>query len=418
MANCVVCGSELLEDIVEIGKQYPSAIFCKSNDPFRERLKASSLNITKCSNRACNLIQLSNPISLDDVFAKYPYQTSTTISMKSILTDLRDSCNKRLTENLVENDVILDIGGNDGTFLALYDKTRIQKVNIDAAQNIQQVCIDDNYTYINELFSAEAYKQKFNKPPRLITSTAMFYHLHNPVEFTNNIASIMDESTIWCIQMSYAASMIENCVVDNIVHEHVTYYTFQSLSHLMDICNLEIFDAEVIDVYGGSIRAFIKKKSTNGGGKTITRSVKSIIENERRRNTNEESSLIEFNEKSHNFRRNFSALLEYMDNRGENIYGFGASTKGNMLLQFLNLDESIIKGVFDNSPKKIGTSMLGSNIKVIDEKEMHHHNPSALISLPYYYHNHFLNLISKLKPDILEKLTVIQPLPNLIINHV
>ena len=107
-----------------------------------------------------------------------------------------------------------------------------------------------------------------------------------------------------------------------------------------------------------------------------------------------------------------------MDNRGENIYGFGASTKGNMLLQFLNLDESIIKGVFDNSPKKIGTSMLGSNIKVIDEKEMHHHNPSALISLPYYYHNHFLNLISKLKPDILEKLTVIQPLPNLIINHV
>ena len=121
----------------------------------------------------------------------------------------------------------------------------------------------------------------------------------------------------------------------------------------------EIFDAEVIDVYGGSIRAFIKKKSTNGGGKTITRSVKSIIENERRRNTNEESSLIEFNEKSHNFKKNFSALLEYMDNRGENIYGFGASTKGNMLLQFLNLDESIIKGVFDNSPKKIGTSMLG-----------------------------------------------------------
>ena len=272
MANCVVCGSELLEDIVEIGKQYPSAIFCKSNDPFRESLKASSLNVTKCSNRSCNLIQLSNPISLDDVFAKYPYQTSTTISMRSILTDLRESCNKRLTEKLEDNDVILDIGGNDGTFLSLYDNTSIQKVNIDAAQNIQQVCVDENYTYINELFSAEAYKQKFNKPPRLITSTAMFYHLHNPVEFTTNVASIMDDSTIWCIQMSYAASMIENCVVDNIVHEHVTYYTFQSLSHLMSICNLEIFDAEVIDVYGGSIRAFIKKKSTDGGKKIITRS--------------------------------------------------------------------------------------------------------------------------------------------------
>ena len=239
MAKCVVCGSELLEDIVDIGEQYPSAIFCKSDDPFRNRLQASSLNVTKCSNRSCNLIQLSNPISLDDVFAKYPYQTSTTISMRSILTDLRESCNKRLTEKLEDNDVILDIGGNDGTFLSLYDNTSIQKVNIDAAQNIQQVCVDENYTYINELFSAEAYKQKFNKPPRLITSTAMFYHLHNPVEFTTNVASIMDESTIWCIQMSYAASMIENCVVDNIVHEHVTYYTFQSLSYLMNLCNLK-----------------------------------------------------------------------------------------------------------------------------------------------------------------------------------
>ena len=124
----------------------------------------------------------------------------------------------------------------------------------------------------------------------------MFYHLHNPVEFTTNVASIMDESTIWCIQMSYAASMIENCVVDNIVHEHVTYYTFQSLSHLMDICNLEIFDAEVIDVYGGSIRAFIKKKSTSGEKTPITK-CQEYYRNEGRRNMNEESSLIEFNEK-------------------------------------------------------------------------------------------------------------------------
>ena len=180
----------------------------------------------------------------------------------------------------------------------------------------------------------------------------------------------------------------------------------------------EIFDAEVIDVYGGSIRAYIKKKSTSGEKITITQNIKNIINNEGRRNMNEESSLIEFNDKAHNFRKNFSTLLEYMHDKGESIYGFGASTKGNMLLQFLNLNESIIKGVFDNSPKKIGTSMLGSNIKVLDEKKMDNYNPSTLISLPYYYHNHFLSLISKLKPDSLEQLTVIQPLPNLNINHV
>lgn len=415
MCTCVVCGSDLSEDIVNIGEQYPSALFLKENDPFRSSLNPSSLNVAKCKNKECGLIQLSSPVSLTEVFERYPYESSSTISMRKILNNVKDACLKRLEEPLQEGDIILDIGGNDGTLLSLHNENNIRKVNIDAANNVEQLIKDDSYTYVNSLFSKEVYASSAEGPPKLITCIAMFYHLSDPRQFLQDVFEIMDESTVFCIQMSYAGLMMQNCVVDNIVHEHVTYYTLGSLEHLLNSCGLEAFDAELIDVYGGSIRTFIRKKC-----KSIANTIKKsnelikIQKLESKLSSNEISSLINFNQSAQIFKANMNSFIDLLLDNNEKVFGFGASTKGNMMLQFLGRGKSSIRGVFDNSQKKIGTTMLGSDIEVLDEKTIEEHEVSSLISLPYYYHENFRSLIPKLyKNKDSSKLKLIRPLPEI-----
>ena len=412
MKKCVVCGSKLHHDVVLIGDQYPSAIFTTEKDPFRNKLNKSSLNLTKCSNHLCGLIQLSEPVSLADVFEKYPYESSSTLSMKSILLDVKSACEGRLPNKLNANDIILDIGGNDGTLLSLFADSGAGLVNIDAAHNVKQVISSKRYKYVNSLFSQSEYINLSLKPPKLITSVAMFYHLIDPISFTKDVARIMDNDSIWCLQMSYAGSMMKNCIVDNIVHEHITYYTLKSLNYLMNLCGLEIFDAEIIPVYGGSIRAFIKKKSRQYLSGEKSSRLKHIEDAEELFSYNELSSLINFNNTAITFKNNFRLLLDCLIDQGESIYGFGASTKGNMLLQFLDITGNHMYGVFDNSPKKIGTTMIGSNIKVLDERCLDDYDVSTLISLPYYYHDDFKKLIPKLsKKKCQNKIKLIKPLP-------
>ena len=228
--------------------------------------------------------------------------------MKAILADVRRACTERFERPLCNGDIVLDIGGNDGTFLSLFEDEGIERINIDAAKNVEQVMTNENYTYSNNLFSKDCYRNITDKKPRLITTIAMFYHLSDPVTFSQDVASIMDESTIWCIQMSYAGSMMQNCVVDNIVHEHITYYTLKSLSYLASICGLEVFDAEIIEVYGGSIRAFLRKKNHLTSSTKTDNLKKSKNTRQRIRSTNSQHYIILIYLQQHS-KRIFELLL-------------------------------------------------------------------------------------------------------------
>ena len=111
--NCIVCKSELEEDTIIVGNQFPSAIFANKNEDYTQSIDSSSLNLTRCSNDSCSLVQLSNDYDLDIVFQNYPYISGTTATMKSILEDVVDEGIE--VSKPKNNDVILDIGGNDGT---------------------------------------------------------------------------------------------------------------------------------------------------------------------------------------------------------------------------------------------------------------------------------------------------------------
>jgi NDP-4-keto-2,6-dideoxyhexose 3-C-methyltransferase len=403
--HCISCGATLLDDIVIIGDQYPSAVYPDVAKPYDQFIKRSSLNVTKCSNTACGLVQLSNLYNLDYVFEHYPYVSGSTATMGQILTDVAKDAQAHV--QLTPDDIILDIGGNDGTLLKLTQTPVKRRVNIDAAHGIQSVLTDPDYVRLQTKFSRDSYKSLGLAAPKLIYSVAMFYHLDNPISFCQQVADVMSGETVWLIQMTYLGSMLADNIYDNIVHEHVAYYSLASLESLLAQVGLEVFDAQVVQSYGGSIRAYVRKKTSSS---TKSPSYHALVAHESQTGMNTVQALASFNDRVQLLRtvtRNW--LFDLADKHGP-LFALGASTKGNMICQFLGVNQSHIKAVLDNNDKKIGSILVGSDIPILDEsKHLPSLTPYTLI-LPYYYTDFFARLVARFTPPGQTR-TLFVPLP-------
>jgi hypothetical protein len=384
--KCVSCGELLIEDHVIIGNQYPSAVYPKKGHQYRNDLEPSSLNLTKCPNTECGLVQLSNEYDLDYVFKNYPYETASTATMLDKLKDIVSD-----TEALVdlkESDTVLDIGGNDGSMLNLMNNKVKKRVNFDAASGIKSVISEKDYVRIEGLFDSNKYKSYSFDNPKLIYSVAMFYHLNDPIKFCRDVKSIMNDDTVWCIQMTYLGTMLKDNIYDNIVHEHVTYFSLQSLTYLLESLDLIIIKSKVVSSYGGSLRVHIMKKQNSIKPKAST--VKAY---EKENRINSLTSILAFNERAQVIKETIKNIVNHVVNKSGKLVALGASTKGNMICQFSDLDSSKIKYILDNNDKKIGSITTGTDIPIIDEGDGLNNLPEYMLILPYYYTDFFIKLI-------------------------
>lgn len=413
---CISCGSPLPEDVVKIGDQFPSAIFLGNDDRVSEGLTASSLNVTRCASEACRLVQLSNAYDLQYVFDHYPYESGSTATMRQILQDLVEDARKMVP--LTQDDVVLDIGGNDGTLLSLIAEPVRARVNIDAAAGVAQCVTGANYHHVHARFSGECYRQLDLPRPRLITSVAMFYHLNDPLQFCREVCSVMDENSVWVIQMTYLGTMLRDNIFDNIVHEHSAYYSLASLEALLQRVGLRICEARIVESYGGSLRVFVMKDAAQFPEAFYRKSYADIEEFERRHHTNSYEALYAFNSRTELLRDSIRSMLDHILEREGTIWGFGASTKGNMILQYLGLTREQIPFILDNSPKKIGTRTTGTLIPIVDETAYLQDPPRYFFVLPYYYKQAFVKIIQKrLQPGRQVHLFVPLPHPHFITVH-
>ncbi len=406
--KCISCGTELPEDIVIIGEQYPSAIFLSEKDRDLPGMHASSLNVTRCSNSSCTLIQLSNEYDLQYVFDHYPYESGSTATMKQILQDVVNDAERVV--QLKSNDVVLDIGGNDGTMLGLISSPVKARINIDAAAGVKQTLVAPDYHHIHAHFQAEIYKKLGLPNPKLITSVAMFYHLNNPLDFCRNVAEIMDSDSVWMLQMTYVGTMMQDNIFDNIVHEHVAYYSLFSVEALLKRVGLSIAEARVVNSYGGSLRLFIVKDPAKFPKAHWRKEYYSVQNYESNHLTNSFEALYAFNSRIQLLRNSLKDLIEHLSRERGPIWGFGASTKGNMILQFLGIDSNLLPCILDNSSKKIGTKTTGSLVSIVDEATNLSRLPEYLLVLPYYYTDAFVQIIQK-KLLVGRKVHLIIPLP-------
>lgn len=413
----MACGAPLEADIVIIGSQYPSAIFLSDTDTSMNGLTASSLNLTRCTNNDCTLVQLSNSYDLQYVFDHYPYESNSTATMKQILQDVVDDA-KRIIP-LKKNDVVLDIGGNDGTLLGLIQQPVRARVNIDAASGVKQTVSAPDYRYVHARFNAKAYRELDLPKPRLIFSVAMFYHLNDPLDFCRNISEIMSDESVWVLQMTYLGTMLRDNIFDNIVHEHAAYYSLVSLENLLARAGLHIAEARIVKSYGGSLRVFIVKKPLQFPKEYRRKDYVNIQRFEAENQTNTYAALYAFNSRAHLLRDSINAIVDHLVQRHGPLWGFGASTKGNMILQFLGIKTDRMSCILDNSTRKIGTWTTGSMIPIIDETAYIDRLPEYLFVLPYYYTDAFIKIIQK-RLAIGHRVNLCIPLPHphfITINH-
>ena len=261
--KCRSCGSKRLTKVISIG---PTII---PNYSKKEKDIKIPLDLVFCKN--CKLLQLkqtTNPCLLWN--DNYGYQSGMNKSMTEEIKDIVKEIERIV--KLKSGDVVLDIGCNDGTLLNFYKNKNIHRFGFDPSGNVLEIAKEKlkkygtkNITLIKDFFAKEIFFKRSKQKAKVITAIAMFYDLDNPNKFVKDVYDCLDENGILVIQQNYLLKMIENNAIDNIVHEHLTYYSFTTLKKILDRHNLETFDIQFNNVNGGSFRTFIRKKYSNIG---------------------------------------------------------------------------------------------------------------------------------------------------------
>ena len=406
-----MCGCHHLTEIIDLGDQYLQGSFVKEGviNPPKRKLptKLVRCDVTK-SDTACGLVQLAHTFPPAVLYTNYWYRSGTNQTMRNHLKSIVDSAIS-LVNDKQDSLRVLDIGCNDGTLLSYYPKgTDLYGVDpSDIAKNIDFPVNLVNTVFPSELASKTFQDTKFN----IVTSIAMFYDLEDPINFSKHIENILDDNGVWIVEMSHMPLMLLQNSFDTICHEHIEYYSLAVLEYIFDHAGLRCFRIELNDINGGSIRCYVCKNSVN---KFDTPEFNAFIQRVRLREfelaLDTDMPYETFRNHITELKKNMTSLLNGIKQQGGRIHVYGASTKGNVLLQWYGLDSSIIEAAADRNPHKEGGKTLGTNIPIISEEQSRKSAPEYYLVLPWHFKHEFLK---REYETIKNGTTFIFPLPNI-----
>lgn len=341
--------------------------------------------------------RLESPPPMEEMYGKYWYRSGINQTMKNELSEIVNSILKII--NLNENDIWLDIACNDGTLLSFLPSNLI-RIGIDPADDsFKSESEKHSDLIIQDFFSYDIYsKSKFGENKvKVVTCIAMFYDLEDPKKFLDDVYQILDDDGVMVLQLSYTPLMLEQLAFDNICHEHVWYYSLFNIKKLLERSGFRVFDCQLNDVNGGSFRVYCTtdKSNLNNIASQQYRDVsnyriQSLLEYENKLMLNDETTWKNFFDKIEDLRLKTYDFIKTEKENGKSIWAYGASTKGNTLLQYFNLDNSLIDGIADRNPQKWGARTVNTNIPIYSESEMRKKSPDYLLILPWHFINEFV----------------------------
>lgn len=384
--KCRVCGKENLIEILSLGEQFVSNFV----DSAEEQQAKVPLELVLCdvNSGGCGLLQLRHTTPSELMYHNYWYRSGMNTTMTKALRDITEKAGQIIS--LKENDLVLDIGCNDGTLLRSYKTNGLKLIGFDPAKNLLKYSMEGTTKIINDFFNAEVFEKEFKEKAKIITSIAMFYDLDEPNKFVSDIKKVLDENGLWIIQMSYLPSMLEQNAFDNICTEHLEYYSLTSLENLLKRHEMEVIGVELNDVNGGSYRIYIKHK--NSGVKALEKDEKKINElreQEKKLGLENKKAYEEFAERVNKIKKELVEFIEEANEKGKKIYIYGASTKGNTLLQFFGLNNKLIKAAAERNPDKVGKKTIGTWIPIISEEQARKEKPDYFLVLPWHFLKEF-----------------------------
>ena len=376
--KCRISKSTNLKTILNLGEHYLTGIFPKKKD---EVITKGPLELVWCEESG--LVQLKHSFDPDEMYgSNYGYRSGLN---KSMAEHLKFKVERLMSLNILnDNDVVLDIGSNDGTLLSFYKNLSLNKYGMDPTAGKFIDYYDKDITIIENFFSKDNFlKNSKNKKAKIVTSIAMFYDLEDPSKFVSDINGILDEEGIWHFEQSYLPTMLRMNSYDTICHEHVEYYTLNVVKELLEKNDLKIINVELNSINGGSFAVTAAKK--NSSLNTNTELVNWLLEHEKRMDLNTLKPYESFKKRVFKHREDLKNLIKNIKASGKNIAGYGASTKGNVLLQFCDLSENEISCIAEVNKEKFGSFTPGTNIPIMSEEEVKKKNPDYMLVLPWHF---------------------------------
>jgi hypothetical protein len=389
--KCRISGSTNLITVLSLGEQYLTGVFPASVD---EQITKGPLDLVWCPDSG--LLQMKQSYSLDEMYGdNYGYRSGLNASMVRHLTNKIHTLERLVSLN--DDDLVIDIGSNDATSLKAYSGKH-RKVGIDPTGLKFKEYYTDEITLIPDFFSAQVFKKQFpDIKAKIITSIAMFYDLENPVEFVKNIEQCITDDGIWHFEQSYMPSMLRTNSYDTICHEHLEFYSFKVVKNLLEACNMRVVDVQMNAVNGGSFAISACKK--NAGYVSNTPIINWMLMQEDDMGLDTPKPYRDFEERVFKHRKNLTDLIVSLVKNGKKVFGYGASTKGNVLLQFCNFTKNEIPYIAEVNPEKFGCFTPGTNIPIISEKEARAMKPDYFLVLPW----HFKHSILEREQEFLEQ---------------
>jgi hypothetical protein len=376
--RCRVSGGQNLVTVLNLGRQVLTGIFSKTKS---EPITAGPLELVWCSD--CGLLQLHHSYEVAEMYGdNYGYRSGLNQSMVNHLTEKVRYLER--TVSLDAGDVVLDIGSNDATTLKAYTAPDLRRIGIDPTGKKFRQYYTDDIQLVPEFFSESAYRAVEKRPAKIVTSIAMFYDLDAPIEFAKQIEAILADDGIWHFEQSYMPSMLRMNSYDTICHEHLEYYSLGVVRKIMDAAGLVVVDVAMNAVNGGSFAVTAAKKR-NRAVKQNLPVVNWLLEQEDRMSLNTPRPYREFEERVFRHRDDLARLIGALNADGKKVLGYGASTKGNVLLQFCGLTEKDIPAIADVNPEKFGCFTPGTHIPIISEEEARAMKPDYFLVLPWHF---------------------------------
>lgn len=396
IGGCRICGNTNLEPVIDLGMQTLTGVFPRTVD---EYVPEGPLELVRCGagGNTCGLVQLKHIFPKSRLYGHgYGYRSGLNQSMVDHLRQLVSRVRGLVA--LKAGDIVLDIGSNDGTLLSMYDEPDLVRIGIDPTAGKFRQYYQPGIRVVPQFFSKAQFDAEIAPgKAAVVTSISMFYDLEDPQSFMNQVRDVLAEDGIWVFEQSYLPAMLERNSYDTICHEHVEYYGFGPIAFMAKQSGLKILDVETNEANGGSFRIFAAKQTSTLTGNQ--QAVADFVAGEATYRLGSAATYAAFRERVSLHRTELVTLLDAMRQRGEKVLGYGASTKGNVLLQYCGITREQMACVAEVNPDKFGCFTPQARIPILSEQDAKLMNPDAFLVLPWHFRSFIVSRETRFVSD-------------------
>jgi NDP-4-keto-2,6-dideoxyhexose 3-C-methyltransferase len=339
------------------------------------------LRLVRCSSAdGCGLVQLGDTVDQSLLYYDYGYRSGINQTMRTHLAGIVDEVTSYVP--VTGHDLVLDIGCNDGTLLAAYAGP--ERLGFEPSANVAEAARARGIDLVPDYFNKEAFaKARPGRKAKIITSIAMFYDLPDPLRFVEDIAAVLAPDGIWALEMSYIGSMLDRCSYDTVCHEHLEYYAFRQIEWLFERAGLRAERVSFNDINGGSFRVLARHAAFETDTECVSLEKLRGAEHERKLDT--DVPYAAFRKAVEQSREELKQLLADLKRQGKRVYAYGASTKGNIILQYCGIDHHLVPKAADRNPEKWGRRTPGTGIEIVSEAQAREEKPDYFLVLPWHF---------------------------------